>query len=91
MRTLSYICPRKFSRDPNEIGPGHEVIKLYSCSTQPSTKFVMLINVKIPPIVGFLTCISMINTTSVRLKARNFLIFRYFSFYKPLECHAQLS
>ena len=34
----------------------------------------------LPTIVGILTFISMINTTSERLKARNFFIPRYFSF-----------
>ena len=34
----------------------------------------MLINVKMPTIVGILTFISMINTRSERLKARNFYI-----------------
>ena len=59
-----------------EIGkiPGPEVIKLFSCSTQLSTKFILLINVKMPTNVGILTFISMINTTSERLKARNFFI-----------------
>ena len=59
---------------------GPEVIKLLTCSTQLSTKFILLINVKMPTIVGILTFISMINTTSERLKARNFFICRYFSF-----------
>ena len=59
--------------------PGPEVIKLFSSSTQLSTKFILLINVKMPTIVGILTFISMINTTPERLKARNFFIFRYFS------------
>ena len=45
--------------------------KLYS--TQLSTKFILLINVKMPTIVGILTFISMINTTCERLKARTFL------------------
>ena len=34
-------------------------------------KFILLINVKMPTIVGILTFISMINTTSERLNARN--------------------
>ena len=38
--------------------PGPEVIKLFSCSTQLSMKFSPLINVKMPTIVGILTCIS---------------------------------
>ena len=44
-------------------------------------KFILLINVKMPTIVVILTLISMINTSSERLKARNFLSCRYFSFY----------
>ena len=40
-------------------------------------KFILLINVKMPTIVGILTFISMINTTSERLKVRNVFICRY--------------
>ena len=58
-----------------------EVIKLLPFSTQLSTKFILLINVKMPTIVGISTFISMINTTSERPKARNFFICRYFSVY----------
>ena len=47
------------------------VIKLFSCSTQLSTKFILLINIKMPTMVGILTFISKINTTSERLEARN--------------------
>ena len=39
-----------------------EVIKLFSCSTQLSTKFILLINVQMPTNVGILTLISMMNT-----------------------------
>ena len=39
-----------------------KVIKLFSCSTKLSTTFILLINVKMPTIVGILTFISMINT-----------------------------
>ena len=35
--------------------PGPEVIKLFSFSTQLSMKYFLLINVKMPPIVGILT------------------------------------
>ena len=52
--------------------PDSEVIKLFSCSTQLSMKFILLINVKLPTIVGILTFISMINTTSERFRAINF-------------------
>ena len=68
-----------------------EVIKLFSCSTQLCMKFFLLINVKMPTIVGILTFTSMINTTSERLKPRYFFICRYFSFYEQLKFHAQLS
>ena len=48
-------------------------------------------NVKMPTIVGIFKFISMINTTSERLKARNFFIRRYFSLCGQLKFHAQLS
>ena len=70
---------------------GPEVIKLFSCSTQLSTKLILLINVKMPTIVGILTFISMINTTSEKLKVRNFFICWYFSFYEQFKFRAQLS
>ena len=70
---------------------GPEVIKLFSYSTQLSTKVILLINVKMPTIVGILTFISMIITTSQRLKARNFFICRYFNVYEQLKFRAQLS
>ena len=38
--------------------PGPEVIKLFSCSTQLSLKFFLLIIVKMPTIVGILTFMS---------------------------------
>ena len=41
--------------------PGSEVIKLFSCSTQLILKFILLINVKMPTIVGVLTFMSRIN------------------------------
>ena len=61
-----------------DISPGPEVIKLFSCSTQLSTKFILLINVKMPTIVGILTFISIINITFERPQARNFFICQYF-------------
>ena len=62
---------------------GPEAIKYFSFSTQLSTKFILLINVKML-IVGILTFISMINTTSERLIARQFFMCRRFSFYEQL-------
>ena len=46
---------------------------------------------KMPTIVGFLTFISMINTSSWRLKARNMFICPYLSFYEQLKFRAHLS
>ena len=70
---------------------GPKVIELFSYSTQLAMKFILLINVIMPTIVGILTCISMINTISEKHKARNFFICQYFSFYEQLKYHAQLS
>ena len=41
---------------------GPKVIKLFSCSTQLSMKFFLLINVKMPTIVGILTFMNMKNS-----------------------------
>ena len=70
---------------------GPEVIKLCPCSTQLSTKFILLINVKMPTIVGILTFISRINTSYESLKAINTYLFQRFSFYEQLKLYAQLS
>ena len=68
------------------LSPGPEVINFFSCSTQLCTKFILLINLKCQQ-----AFISMIATTSERLKARNLFICRYFSFYEQLKFCAQLS
>ena len=41
---------------------GPEVIKLFSCSTQLSMKFFLLLNVEMPIIVGILTFVSRKNS-----------------------------
>ena len=56
----------------SKVLPGPEVIKLFPCLTQLSMKFILLINVKMPTMVGILTFISMINIASEILKAKNF-------------------
>ena len=61
------------------------VIKLVSCSTQVSMKFILLINVKMPTIAGILTFTSMINTTSVSLKAWNIYIYSIFIFMSSIN------
>ena len=64
--------------------PGPKVIKLFSFSSQLSMKIIMkiimLINAKMPTIVGILTFKSMINTRSESLKARKVFIFQHFTF-----------
>ena len=50
----------------------------------------MLINVKMPTIVGILTFISLINITNESLKARKAFVFQHFSFYEQLKFHAPL-
>ena len=63
-----------------QVEPGPEVIKLFSYSTQPSMKFFLLINIKMPTIVGILTFKSGKNSIlglSKPTKKPNFLIFLY--------------
>ena len=68
-----------------------ETLKM-SCSTQLSMKIVMLINVKMPTVVGILTCISRINTTTESLKARKVFSFQHYSFLCAFEmsCSVEL-
>ena len=54
---------------------------LVSYSIEVSMKYILLINVKMPTIVGILTFISMITTTSESLKARSLFICQYCSVY----------
>ena len=71
---------------------GPNVMKLFlAYSTQLSMKFIMLINVKMPTIVGILTFISRINTEPECFKVMKVFIFYYISFYKHLIVHTQLS
>ena len=75
------------------IGLGHEVKKTLFIQNSaehenyPAHKRLTA-NVKMSPIVGILTFISIINTTSERLKARHVFICRYFSFYEQFQFRA---
>ena len=60
--------------------PGLEVIKLFSCSTLLSLKFIPPINVKLPTIIGILTFIVGINILSVSFNARKVFIFNTLGF-----------
>ena len=75
----------------NVSNPGPEVIKLFSCSAQLRLKFILLINVKMPTIVGILTFISRINFQILRYEPVFSTNFDYFSIYEQLKFHAQLS
>ena len=70
---------------------GPEVIKLFTCSTQLSMKFFPLLNVKMPTIVGILTCISWKNNILGLTAPEKSRISWYFYTYEYLEFHAQLS
>ena len=71
--------------------PGPEVIKLFSCSVQLRSKFILLINVKMPTIVGILTFISRINDWLLWFKPEISIDFAHFRIYEQLKFHAQLS
>ena len=60
-------------------------------SLQLSMKFILLINVKMPTIVGILTFMNKINTTSASFRARKIFIFQRFSHYELLKFHGQLT
>ena len=81
--SLAIISLRK-----RELARGY---KTFLYSTQLTTKFILLINVKMPTIVGILTFISRIITTSESLKARKLSVFQQFSSYAQLKVYAQLS
>ena len=67
---------------------GLELRSFFFHAQQLSIKFILLINVKMPTIVGILTLISRINTTSEFESKKN--LFHYFTFYEQLKFHAQL-
>ena len=72
-----------------EAGP--EVIKLSSCSTELSMKFSPLIYVKMPTIVGILTCMSgKNNILGFTEKAEFIVIFLYLGAFK-ISCSTDLS
>ena len=87
-RTFTATREQKY----NEVKqPGLEVIKLFLILNSTEHKIYHPHNIKMPTIVGILTFISMINTTSKSLKARKGFIFQHLSFYEHLKFHTQLS
>ena len=65
---------------------GPEVLKLIS--TQQSMKFILLIYVKMPTIVGILTFISRIYDWLWRFKPEISIDFGHFSIYETFKFHA---
>ena len=65
--------------------------KLFSCSTQLSMNFFLLINVKMPTIVGILTFMSRKNSILGLSESEKSWISWYFYTYYHLKFHAQLS
>ena len=74
------------------LSPGFEII-VFSCSIQMGVKFILLINVKMQTIVGILTFISRINTSSESFTESKFILEHSCFFKKNLEViiHADLS
>ena len=70
---------------------GPEVMKILSCSIQLSMKFFLLINVKMPTIVGILTFISRKNSIIGISKPGKIEFLDIFFTYKHLKFHAQLN
>ena len=68
-----------------------EVIKLFSCSIQLSMKFFLLINVKMPTIVGILTFMNRKNSILGLSEPEKAELSWYFYTYEYLKFHAQLS
>ena len=63
----------------SQVTPGLETIKLFSCSAQLRLKFILLINVKMPPIVGILTFIYRINYQLCQSRPKSSIDLGYFS------------
>ena len=70
---------------------GPEVIKLFSCSTQLNMKFSLLINIKMPTIVGIFIFISREKNHAQLYLARKSLQLLVIGIYKQDNFHAQLS
>ena len=90
MQTYGYGKQCKPSQDqtPKNVTTGPEVIKHFSCSTQLSMKFFLLINVKSPTIIGILTFISRKNNIlGLSEPKKPYLFYTYLH----LNFHAQLS
>ena len=70
---------------------GPEIIKLFSCSTELSMKFFLLINVKMPTIVGILTFMRGKNNILGLSEPKKAEFLDIFYTYEHLKFHVQLS
>ena len=70
---------------------GPRAIKNTLCSTQLSTKFFLLMNVKMPTIVGILTFMSRNIALNAYLSPKNAEFLDIFHTNEDLKFHAQLS
>ena len=75
----------------SQFKPGPEVIKLCSCSTQLSLKFFLLINVKMPTIVGILIFMSRKNSILSLSEPKKAEFLDIFYTCDHLKFYAQLS
>ena len=66
-------------------------MKFFMLSSTEHKIYPAYIYIQMPTIVGILTFISMINTTSESLKVRKVFIFQHVRFYEQLKFHTQLS
>ena len=65
--------------------PGPKVIKHFLCSVQLRLKFILLINVKMPTVVGILTFISRINYRLWSSKLSISIYLGYLGIYQQLN------
>ena len=76
---IHFMVPIFLQTKCPKVRPGPDIIKLFSCSTHLSIKFILPINVKMPTTVRILTNMDSINTASESLKQISYL-FQHFSF-----------
>ena len=76
--------------DQELIQSGPAIIKLFSCSTQLSMKFLLLLKVEMPTIVAILTFMSDENSSLGLSEPKKPNVLIYYS-YVHLKFHAQLS
>ena len=82
----------KFSFLPTaRLVPGPEVIKLFSCLTQLSMTFSLLINMKMPTDIGIFIFTSTENFAMSYTEQENNSTSQFFAVYKQVKFYAQLS